>query len=75
MRFIVCDRVSSREQAENSHALEQQLARLKAAGATEIITDVESGSKNDRLGFNCSMQIVPFRGCDQVVITRLDRLI
>jgi site-specific DNA recombinase len=35
-------RVSSREQAENSHALEQQIARLKAAGATEIYFDVES---------------------------------
>jgi hypothetical protein len=42
-------RVSTREQALNSHALEQQEARLKEAGAMKILTDVQSGRKNDRI--------------------------
>jgi site-specific DNA recombinase len=74
MRIIAYGRVSSREQSENSHALEQQIARLQAAGATEIITDVESGSKNDRKGFEKLMRVVRSRDCDQVIITRIDRL-
>ncbi len=36
-RIIGYARVSSTEQSENSHALEQQIDRLRAAGATEII--------------------------------------
>jgi site-specific DNA recombinase len=39
-------RVSTREQALNSHALEQQQARLKEAGATKIYTDVQSGRRS-----------------------------
>ena len=42
-------RVSTREQALNSHALEQQEARLKEAGAMEILTDVQSGRRSDRI--------------------------
>ncbi len=36
-------RVSSREQSDNTAALEQQKARVKEAGAEEILVDVESG--------------------------------
>lgn len=38
-------RVSSREQSINSNALAQQIEHLKAAGASEILVDVESGWK------------------------------
>ena len=41
-------RVSSREQANNSHALEQQQDRVRLAGVEEILTDVDSGSKDNR---------------------------
>ncbi|MBD2425370.1 fdxN element excision recombinase XisF [Phormidium sp. FACHB-1136] len=66
-------RVSSREQAENSHALEQQMQRLRVAGVEEIYSDVESGTKDDRKGFNLVMDLVRSRAIDEVVITRLDR--
>lgn len=35
-------RVSSREQAENFAALDQQITRLKAAGAELVLTDTSS---------------------------------
>jgi site-specific DNA recombinase len=66
-------RVSSREQAENSHALEQQMQRLRVAGVEEIYSDVESGTKDDREGFNLVMDLVRSKAVDEVVITRLDR--
>lgn len=74
MRIVGYARVSSREQAENSHALEQQIERLKSAGATEILADVESGTKNDRRAFNQVMELVKQGMLDGVVVTRLDRL-
>ncbi|ABA25081.1 hypothetical protein Ava_A0024 (plasmid) [Trichormus variabilis ATCC 29413] len=44
-------RVSSREQAVDSHALKQQTTRLKSAGATEIYQVIQSVSKDDRPRF------------------------
>jgi DNA invertase Pin-like site-specific DNA recombinase len=67
-------RVSSREQAENSHALEQQIQRLKLAGVDEIYSDVESGTRDDRNGFNLVMDLVRGQAVTEVVVTRLDRL-
>ncbi len=43
-------RVSSREQALHSKALEQQIERLKAAGATLIVYEVQKGKKDNRPG-------------------------
>lgn len=74
MRIVGYARVSSREQSENSHALEQQIARLEAAGCSEIFTDVESGSRDQRADFNRVINLVRTRECDEVVVTRLDRL-
>lgn len=67
-------RVSTREQSDNSHALEQQTLRLKAAGATEIYTDVESGSKNSRPKFKKLLADCKLGKISEVVVTRLDRL-
>jgi DNA invertase Pin-like site-specific DNA recombinase len=67
-------RVSSREQAENSHALQQQIERLKAAGATEILSDVESGSRDSRVNFDKLLWLVESGQATEVVVTRLDRL-
>jgi site-specific DNA recombinase len=68
-------RVSSREQAENSHALEQQIARLESSGVDRVISDVESGSSNHKSpGFKELMDLVKQGQVKEVVITRLDRL-
>lgn len=74
MQIIGYARVSSREQSENSHALEQQIERLKAAGVGDIRFDVDSGSKDKRLAFNEVMNLVRSRAINEVVVTRLDRL-
>lgn len=67
-------RVSSREQAENSHALEQQIERLKAAGADKVLLDVDSGSKDERPSFLTLMSYCCSGVCNTVIVTRLDRL-
>lgn len=67
-------RVSSREQAINSHALEQQIQRLKDAGADFIIDDVQTGKKDNRPGLIKLMQLVKEGKIAEVIITRLDRL-
>lgn len=74
MRSIGYARVSTREQADVSNALEQQIERLKAAGAGEIFNDVDSGSKDKRPAFNEVMELVRSHLIDEVVVTRLDRL-
>jgi len=74
MKILGYARVSSREQAENSHALEQQIERLKSAGATEILFDVDSGSRDDRQAFNQMLDLVRTAMVSGVVVTRLDRL-
>ena len=72
-RIVGYARVSSREQAEDSNALEQQVARLKAAGATEIFQDIQSGSNDDRPALKQLMKLVQEGKIDEVIITRIDR--
>ncbi len=67
-------RVSSKEQALDSKALEQQIARLKAAGATEIFIDVQSGKKDNRAALEKLMVLVRAKQFDEVIVTRIDRL-
>lgn len=68
-------RVSSREQSENTHALEQQIERLKQAGAKEVFFDVESGwKKRERPQLEKVLEMVRSQQVDEVVVTRLDRL-
>jgi hypothetical protein len=69
-------RVSSLEQAENTHALEHQLARLAAAGvpAERILYDVESGAKVDRAKFTKLLSLVRAGQVKVIVATRWDRL-
>ncbi len=73
-RVVGYDRLSSKEQAFNSPAREQQRARLEAAGATEIFEDIESGRNDDRPQLQKLMTLVANQDVDEVVITRLDRL-
>lgn len=67
-------RVSSREQAENCHALDQQIDRLKSAGAEHILSDVESGANSERPQFNKLIQLVEDKQVSIVTATRWDRL-
>ena len=73
-RIVGYARVSSREQAEDSQALEQQIARLKEAGATEILSDIDSGSKDNRAKFQRLMGLVLEGAVNEVIFTRIDRL-
>lgn len=68
------ERLSSKDQAFNSPAREQQKARLKAAGATEIYEDIESGRNDDRRQLKELMSKVANREVDEVIITKIDRL-
>lgn len=74
MRIVGYARVSSREQAENSHALEQQISRLKQCNCTEILCDVDSGRDDDRAEFNRLISLIRSNSINRVVVTRLDRL-
>lgn len=67
-------RVSTREQAANSQALEQQIARLKAAGAAKIYTDIESGTKSDRPQLQGLLNAIRSGQLATLWVTRLDRL-
>lgn len=67
-------RVSSREQAMNAHALEQQISRLKSAGADEVIFDIKSGKKDERSGLMKILKMIEKGEVSEVIITRIDRL-
>lgn len=73
MRIAYC-RVSSREQAENSHALEQQEERLVNYGVDEVFSDVDSGKKDSRISFLRLWELIDVGLVKVVVCTRLDRL-
>ena len=67
-------RVSTQEQAEEFDALNQQIARLKAAGAMEVLIDIESGRSDARKQFNELLKLAQQNQVDEIVITRVDRL-
>ena len=64
-------RVSSEEQAD---ALAPQVSRLKAAGCITVITDVESGTINDRDGLLEVLALVRAGQVAELLVTRVDRL-
>ena len=74
MNVVGYSRVSKREQAENTHALEQHIDRLRSAGATQIITDVESGLKADRKGYLELLQLIEQGEVEKLIVTELSRL-
>lgn len=64
-------RVSTMKQMKNGNSIEEQTAKLKAAGAQEIISDSYSGTKMDRPNFSELMgKLVPG---DTLIVTKLDR--
>jgi site-specific DNA recombinase len=73
MRIIGYVRVSTAEQSY-TQALSQQTQRLVTYGAEEIVSDIESGRKSDRPGFNRVLDLIETQGNFILVATRLDRL-
>jgi site-specific DNA recombinase len=80
-KIIGYARVSTREQAENQQALEQQKARLEEAIArlvpeesVKILFDIESGNSNERQQFNKMLEQVRQGKITTIVATRWDRL-
>lgn len=70
-------RVSSKDQADNSNALEQQIARLEARGVDLVLVDSESGregKETKRTQYQKLMQGIREGQVKKVIITRLDRL-
>lgn len=69
-------RISKKDTAEDTDALEQQIARLRRAGAEEILIDTESGYKNSdsRRQFQQMLRLVKEGKVSQVIVTRMDRL-
>lgn len=73
MQIVGYARLSTTEQAEGQ-ALEQQIDRLRKAGAQLVIQDLDSGSKDHREGFTRLLDMVRGRQVERVIATRLDRL-
>lgn len=73
-RIVGYARVSSREQAVDSQALKQQIARIKKAGATIIYQDIQSGSRDNRPALKELMESISEGKTDEVIITRIDRI-
>ncbi len=74
MKIYGYARVSTQEQAEEFDALNQQIARLKTAGATEVLIDIESGRNDRRRQYNELLKLAQQNQVDEIIITRIDRL-
>lgn len=74
MQVVGYCRVSSREQAINTHALEQQQGRLLLAGVDLVLSDVDSGSKDNRVNWKKLHDMIQQGQVSKVFCTRLDRL-
>jgi len=59
---------------EQLAALENQRARIKDAGADEIIEDIQSGRESDRDGYQQLLELIASGSVTEVLITRVDRL-
>lgn len=67
-------RVSSREQADDSNALTQQIDRLECAGAEQVFFDVESGTKDNRPELMKVLALAKQGLISKLICTRLDRM-
>ena len=55
-------------------ALQDQVYRLKAAGAEKVVADVASRTKDDRMGIQEVLRLAEAGELSKVLVTRLDRL-
>ncbi|MFN6475229.1 fdxN element excision recombinase XisF [Nostoc sp. DedQUE07] len=67
-------RLSRREQTLGTHTLEQHIARLRSAGATEVFWDIASRSRDDRVGLNKILKMVSNGETSEVIMIRIDRM-
>lgn len=67
-------RVSKYIQADDSNALEQQVNRLKQAGASEVLVDIGSGRNDSRKQFLMLENLIRSGRVTELVATRVDRL-
>lgn len=65
-------RVSTAKQMKDGNSIEDQTAKLKEAGAQEIITDAYTGTKLDRPNFTKLLERL--QPGDTLIVTKLDRL-
>lgn len=65
-------RVSTAKQMKDGNSIEDQTAKLKEAGAQEIITDAYTGTKLDRPNFTKMLERL--QQGDTLIVTKLDRL-
>jgi DNA invertase Pin-like site-specific DNA recombinase len=67
-------RVSTAEQAQDSHALESQESRLLAAGCDPVFSEVGSGGSDRRKVFQKVWKMVRDGGVQSISVTRIDRI-
>ena len=72
--IILYVRLSTQEQAINSNALSNQIARGKERDPSLLIIDIESGRKSNRSGLKVLIQLAQQNKVKTVIVTRLDRL-
>lgn len=65
-------RVSTRQQGKHGNSLKDQEAKLREAGAEEIITDIFTGTKMERPHFDQLKG--QLKEGDTLIVTKLDRL-
>lgn len=73
-RILGYARVSTQKQEDEGLSLDAQRRRLIDAGATEVLSDVMSGAKDDRPAFRELLRRVRAREVDVVIVCKLDRL-
>lgn len=64
----------STETGEQLAALQNQRARIEAAGVDRIIEDTESGLSQERPGYLELLRLIDTRQISEIVCTRIDRL-
>ena len=64
-------RVSTVKQMKNGNSIEDQIVKLKEAGALEVVTDSYSGTKMDRPNFTGLLN--KLEAGDKLIVTKLDR--
>jgi len=64
-------RVSTVRQMKNGNSLEDQIAKLKEAGALEVVCDSYTGTKMERPEFSALLDRL--QSGDKLIVTKLDR--
>lgn len=71
MKFAYA-RVSTRKQVRDGNGLDEQIAKLKAAGYDELVVEEFTGSSTNRPAFDSLIQRLS--SGDSLIVTKLDRI-